>query len=896
MKKPALILEEDSNVQDKPVLIVDKIGIIGSALALKLSKDLLIVLVSEKASKEENSNIIHVPYCKKFPEIPDNTYSYIILFSDGVIDNSIDTFIKKAKEDNSALFFIAYFLDLVHKTESDLEEYKKTKIILYGDIFGEGEVLMLNNRINGFVKQVKKFRRIEVPGDGLEKVFPIQFGDLISGIIKGIFGVTSESKIFYLLPKYPMTLISLAHLIQKKDPNIHIDLKPNKAVRKEDPKLEEGEYLLLDSYSYQEKIKNLNLEEREIDYIQESSVKGQFYEEKENQIKKFLYPLFLIILFLLLPFLSTLFFSSLGFINLNSARASLEKGDLKSSQALILSSFNLFNLSELTLNVLTRQVNIIGKRNFIEPFLKKIETGKKISESASYATKSLDFLKRVSKGESVDPTEDMISSITLLKQSLISLKELEAQGDLPVQFVRTIGFYSNLITPVFNIQNTLPNIVDTKGKNKYLVLFQNNMELRPGGGFIGSYGILNLNKGKIEDFSIHDVYEADGQLKGHVEPPYPIRRYVPEVHWYLRNSNFDVDFTKSASLAAFFLYQETGQIVDGVIGIDVSFVKNLVSAVGPIYVPEYKETVNGDNFFIVTETHADKNSFPSSTQKKDFLTFLYKAINNKISSEKKLPYLSILKSIGDSILEKHILFAFSNSDLQKTFTVNGLSSSLWDDREIDSSVVNDFVGISEANIGVNKANYFIGRSVSYKTQLKDDGKFLSKLSLSFKNDSTKWPGGDYKNYIRFILPKGSVLDGVIIDGVSQKTVRAVTDPLIYEAKNFIPPDGLEVEKTEEGNKTIYGFLVIVPSGKLKKIEIEYTLPQKISSDTPFVSYNLKLFKQPGTESYSFDLMFSYPSVFRILTSSSGLKNQDQKAILQKQVSQDQEIRINLTQK
>jgi len=48
------------------------------------------------------------------------------------------------------------------------------------------------------------------------------------------------------------------------------------------------------------------------------------------------------------------------------------------------------------------------------------------------------------------------------------------------------------------------------------------MELRPGGGFIGSYAILSVDKGKITNFKIYDVYDADGQLKNHIEPPFAI--------------------------------------------------------------------------------------------------------------------------------------------------------------------------------------------------------------------------------------------------------------------------------------------------------------------------------------------------------------------------------------
>ena len=66
--------------------------------------------------------------------------------------------------------------------------------------------------------------------------------------------------------------------------------------------------------------------------------------------------------------------------------------------------------------------------------------------------------------------------------------------------------------------------------------------------------------------------------------------------------------------------------------------------------------------------------------------------------------------------------------------------------------VEDFVGISEANLGVNKANYFVSRSIKHDVIIAGDGSVTGKTSLVLKNDSDKWPGGDYKVYLRFITP------------------------------------------------------------------------------------------------------------------------------------------------
>ena len=95
-----------------------------------------------------------------------------------------------------------------------------------------------------------------------------------------------------------------------------------------------------------------------------------------------------------------------------------------------------------------------------------------------------------------------------------------------------------------------PRLAGFDGPKRYLVLLQNSNELRPTGGFIGSIGKLLFDEGKMRDFTIQDVYAVDGQLKGHIDPPGPIRDLLNQEHWYLRDSNWDPDFTQSGARAA----------------------------------------------------------------------------------------------------------------------------------------------------------------------------------------------------------------------------------------------------------------------------------------------------------------------------------------------------------
>ena len=340
------------------------------------------------------------------------------------------------------------------------------------------------------------------------------------------------------------------------------------------------------------------------------------------------------------------------------------------------------------------------------------------------------------------------------------------------------------------------------------------------------------------------------------------------------------------------------QAVDGVIGVDLSFIKNLLTVIGPVNVPDYNQTVRSDNFYQVTQAHSQDNFFPGSTQKKDFLTSFYSALQNKIAGQKNLSYLSLAQALIQSINEKHVLFAFNNASEQAAFAVNGWSSALVQDTSSSNSLVDDFVGIDEANLGGNKVNYSIARSVSQSVTMNSDKNIDEALTVAFKNSASQNLGdkGIYKNYLRFILPLNATISSIQIDNQEQKIIPAITDPTIYEKKGFVPPSGLEMQREDQSGKTTYGFLVTIPPQALKTIKVNYTLAQKINVSQPQLGYQLKIFKQPGIDFMPYDLTLNFPANLKIVNSDSDVKSSGQTAILSTQIVEDREVLINLASK
>ena len=170
----------------------------------------------------------------------------------------------------------------------------------------------------------------------------------------------------------------------------------------------------------------------------------------------------------------------------------------------------------------------------------------------------------------------------------------------------------------------------------------------------------------------------------------------------------------------------TNEKVDGVIGVDLIFAKNILSAMDTIKVNSKK--VNSENIYKIASEEFEKN-LSESPKENDFISDLAKSIEQSLRSKKGISYMLLAEGIGLSIKEKHLLFAFQDTSVQNIFTANGWSSSLWDQRVNGENLINDYLGIVEANLGMNKVNYFVSRSVSKKLIIFDDGRVSSKITV-----------------------------------------------------------------------------------------------------------------------------------------------------------------------
>ncbi|MGB9911473.1 MAG: DUF4012 domain-containing protein [Microgenomates group bacterium] len=526
------------------------------------------------------------------------------------------------------------------------------------------------------------------------------------------------------------------------------------------------------------------------------------------------------IFFLLLLFFFFLFYGLGFFLGINFLKKGINnaiEGDFSSAKKSFLLGKKFFNLfpsfdgiSDLkklnSLLIKTTEVTQKGEEIFNFVLGKERETNLlSLTEEIKADLDELYFYFSILEKEvEIKKEKNWLTKQIWLRGNFGELKE--RNKELKNVLIKTKGFL-----------NIFPSLLGEKEKRTYLVLLQNSAELRPTGGFIGSIAFLTFNKGRLIDFEVQDVYWADGQLKGHVEPPEEIKKYLGEANWYLRDVNWDPDFPTVAQKAQWFLDKETGRTVDGVIGINIYFIQDLLKAIGEIEIPDYEEKINADNFFERAEYYSEVGFFPGSTQKQDFLGKVARVLFSEIKKAENKKKLEIAYALYRSLEEKNILLYFNNSQEQKEIFNLGWDGGLKNincqklSKEQEEECFGDYLMIVEANLGVNKVNYFVERNVDHFAEIDSEGRIKKSLIISYVNKSTseKFPGGKYKNYLRIIVPKKSELMELKIGGKA------------------VEKDKIKIE--EEKEKTIFGFLVEVPPADSLEVEVYYFLPWTVSS-------------------------------------------------------------------
>jgi hypothetical protein len=360
------------------------------------------------------------------------------------------------------------------------------------------------------------------------------------------------------------------------------------------------------------------------------------------------------------------------------------------------------------------------------------------------------------------------------------------------------------------------------GEKTFLLLFQNNLELRPGGGFIGSFGVVKTQSGRIADIQVYDTGVFDGRVPNTQTPPAPLADILGIKSWKMRDSNWSPDFATNAKFAEYFYKLGDGQEnFDGIIAINTDILNSILSITGPVKIDDYPGEYNDQTAILQLEYQVEKGFLEQGIQKgerknimKDLATILLGKIHNfRISQQ-----MELAQKLEEHLQRKDIQFYFKDADLEKEIANIG-----WDGDIKNAS--GDYLMAIDANLNSLKSDYCIKRKIDYNVDLAGENP-TAVLNITYQHTcrTKDWMTTDYRDWLRVYVPNGAYL--------SQANGQ----------------DG-DVKFSDDLGKKVFGMLVNVPVGQSKTVTLKYNLPQSIKTNP----YSLLLQKQSGSGETPLDI-------------------------------------------
>ncbi len=379
----------------------------------------------------------------------------------------------------------------------------------------------------------------------------------------------------------------------------------------------------------------------------------------------------------------------------------------------------------------------------------------------------------------------------------------------------------------------LPGALGVDSPKNYLLLFQNDKEIRATGGFLTAYANLSLDKGQLNTDTSDDIYRLDEQLLKvclnkicPLTPPAPIIKYLPEFDgkprkaWSMRDSNLSPDVPTSAKqFETMYSMLGKGLPFDGIIYIDTQVVEEILKVIGPIevlgttYSAENDSRCNCPNIIYELEHYAEVAAKGEEDRKAILGVLMQQIMARALGADvEKLPILA--ETVVRLANDKHIIFYMHDAKLQQALSGLGWTGEI-------VAFDGDYLHVNDSNFAGGKSNLYVDQIVTQEIKTGQDGKTVKKLTIEYKNPQpfNIWLNGINRDYVRIYVPKGSKL--ITSKGSNQK-----------------------VNTTEELNKTVFDAFITVNPQNSRVLSFEYEIPYNPSNE-----YKLLIQKQPGAKDF-----------------------------------------------
>lgn len=423
-------------------------------------------------------------------------------------------------------------------------------------------------------------------------------------------------------------------------------------------------------------------------------------------------------------------------------------------------------------------------------------------------------------------------------------------GEVRDAIARRLDTYGPSLDAYVDVSERLPSILGWDGPRRYLVLTQNPAELRPTGGFIGSYGIVTFDGGRVTERAFRDVALLDFPWDyPFVAPPQELADYLlgPDQPWQLADANWSPDFPTSAQDALRLYTNESGDArIDGVLGITTYTIDELLLLTGPVTVPEYDATIASGETTLKTVqlTRAGR----AGENRKAFLSAFGDLLFDRLVDLPSARWGDLVGRAG-TFRDQHLLLAwFKDPADQRLASTRGFDGAVRHDP-------GDYVYPVDSNVApASKINAIATRSLRLDVTIDAGGDARHTLDVTWDNPIDTAVGRPWLEvatlenmrnlgmYFRLLVPEGTRFQDVSGGSVVDLTAPAVTGV--------------------EAGRTVFGSQLLIPPGATS-LRYRWVSPQPVEIGTEAHRYRLTIQKQPGLRPGPLTVTIRVPAGFRI---------------------------------
>ncbi|MBI4085359.1 MAG: DUF4012 domain-containing protein [Candidatus Liptonbacteria bacterium] len=403
----------------------------------------------------------------------------------------------------------------------------------------------------------------------------------------------------------------------------------------------------------------------------------------------------------------------------------------------------------------------------------------------------------------------------------------------------------------------LINFLSSEEDKHILVLFENSSEIRPSGGFIGSYADVIFSGGNVKSVEVHDINDPDKLLEENIIPPKPLQAI--EKAWTIADSNWFFDAGLSMSKAIELMEKSkmyAGKVsFDGAIAISPKVLGDVLELTGPIKL-ENRDLIIDKNNFLKEIQKEVQNAQAGGTKSKKIIIELVPQFLSRLVSLQPKDSSAATEKFYEWIRNKDIVMYFKDPAFENFADFYGISGKVLD---LPADFNGDYLAVVNANVGGGKSDFLMGQKVFFKTQLNSDGTAVNQLEVERRHNGGKndpwWYRLTNETYSKIFVPGTTSLssfgggwDRKIVPKTDYSKNGYKSDPLVFEIestskKNFLYPG---VDEFRESGKKVFGFWTKTDPGKTSRIILNYSVnlfsPAKSGQKYEFIFQ-----KQSGSE-------------------------------------------------